>query len=110
MSETARPYGGGLETRIAELERRLRGVAGGAGIVASLGTFSLTADGSATSTTKTDAAVTGSSRIFFVPSDSGGWSVDGALNGITPGAGSFSISHQASTLTRSYNYIVINPA
>lgn len=99
-----------LERRVTDLERKQRAIASTAGIVAKMGTFSLTADGMATSTTVTDSTVTASSVILYAPSNGNGWSVDGALNGITPGSGSFTVSHQASSLTRTYNYIVINPA
>lgn len=99
-----------LDRRLIDLERKNRAVTTTAGTVAAMGAFSLTADGVAISTTVANAHVSASSVIMFVPSNAGGWSADGALNGITPGAGSFSVSHQASTLARSYSYVVINPA
>ena len=109
MSVGARGHGGGVETRIAELERRQR-VNAPIASVAAMGTFALTADGSATSTIVPDSAVVASSLIFFMPTSDAAASQDGALGRPILAAGSFSVSHAASTLARSYKYLVVNPA
>lgn len=100
-----------LSRRVTELERKLRqqSAATGAGNIASMGSVSLAAS-PATSTVKTDAAVTSASIILPVASNANGWSVDAGITGITPAAGSFTVSHTASALTRTFSYIVINPA
>lgn len=100
------------DRRITELERKVRaaGIGSSAGTIAGIGTVTLASDGSSTSTLKTDASVTASSIIFPVASSADGWSIDAGITGITAAAGSFTINHSASTLSRSFNYIVINPA
>jgi hypothetical protein len=100
-----RQQGGGLETRVAELERKSRGQDA---VIASMGTLTLTADGVAVSTVKADPEVTTSSAIFVQPTSSAAWSVDGMFSGITLAAGQFTVSHVASSLARTYTYIVVN--
>lgn len=90
-----------LETRLAAIESTT------APRLASMGAFSLAA--SATSTTVTDANVSAASKIFTAPTDDGAVSLEGAIR-CTAGSGSFSVSHANSTVTRSYAYIVVNPA
>ncbi|EIM25752.1 hypothetical protein [Microvirga lotononidis] len=91
---------GSLEERVAALE---------ATPSIFLGSVSL-AVSPATSTVKADANVTASSTILPVASDAGGWSIDAGITGITPAAGSFTVAHSASTLTRTFSYVVVNPA
>ena len=98
------------DRRITELERKLRSLsapASMAGAIASLGSFTL---GGGTSTLVTDANVPASSLIFYTPNSADAWSVDGGLNGITTASGSFTVSHPDSALSRSYKYLVVNPA
>jgi hypothetical protein len=101
-----------LSRRVTDLERKIRqaGIASAAGTLAGIGSVTLASDGSSTSTVKTDPNVTASSIILPVASSADGWSVDAGITGITAGAGQFTVTHSASTLARSFNYIVINPA
>lgn len=89
-----------LDTRLDTLEARPK--------LAGMGSVSL-AVSPATSTVKTDANVAASSIILPVASNANGWSLDAGITGITPAAGQFTVSHSASSLARSFNYIVVNP-
>lgn len=109
MSGPSRSHGGGLETRVTQLEELARKLRPMIGIVAGMGSVDLNNNGTATSTTKTDASVTASSIVLPVGASAGAWSIDAGIVGITASAGSFTVSHTASTLTRTFNYIVINP-
>jgi len=107
-----RAQGGGVETRVAELERRIRLLSGGgvvtpAGIIISTGYFSLSSDGVTTTKVVTDSHVTADSLLFFMGATTSAWSVDGQFTDLTVGTGSFSVSHVAATLSRTYKYIVV---
>ena len=109
MSVPGRAHGGGVETRVAELERKLAVQSGAAaGTITATGTVSL-ATGAATSTVATDANIASTSLIYLAPTSSGAWSVDAGISAITPASGQFTVTHAASSLTRSYNYIAITP-
>lgn len=103
--------------RITDLERQRRALeervnaleSSTTPVLAALGSVTL-ATGAATSTVKSDASVKTTSVILIVASSADGWSIDAGITGITSAAGSFTISHSASSLTRTFNYVVINPA
>ncbi len=99
-----------VSRRVTELERQLREIKTATQpTVAAMGSVSL-ATGAATSTVKSDASVKTTSVILIVASSADGWSIDAGITAITPAAGSFTVSHSASSLTRTFNYVVINPA
>ena len=95
-----------IERKSRSIEERLAALEATPGIY--LGTVSLDVS-PATSTLKSDANVTAASVILPVASNADGWSIDAGITGITAAAGSFTISHSASALTRTFNYVVVTP-
>jgi hypothetical protein len=98
-----------LERRVTDLERERRKEVSGAGMIASIGTLTLTNDGVSTTTVVSDSSVTASSLIATIPVDDGALSPDGATRCV-PASGSFTAHHAAATITRTHKYFVINPA
>lgn len=69
-------------------------------------TFTMNAT-SATSTVVANGAITATSKIIFIPTNANAFSIDGAVTSYTVAAGSMTVSHQASTLSRTFAYLVI---
>lgn len=70
------------------------------------GTFTM-ATGAATTTLKTDSNITSTSKILFIPTNANAFSMDGAVTSYTVTTGSMAVTHQASSLSRTFAYLVI---
>ena len=72
------------------------------------GVFTAASDGVATTTVVTRQTCSTNSIILVIPTNANAASIDGFVY-ITPGKGSFTVNHSASTLSRTYAYIMFAP-
>ena len=70
------------------------------------GTFTMDAT-SATSTVVANGAITGTSKIIFIPTNANAFSIDGAVTSYSVSTGSMTVSHAGSTLSRTFAYLII---
>jgi hypothetical protein len=68
--------------------------------------FTMDATG-ATTTVVSNGAITATSKIIFIPTNANAFSVDGAVASYAVAAGSMTVTHAASTLSRTFAYLVI---